>query len=517
MVLCLLLFLGCLALFGANNTFPVRYHPDEPGKVSQIRSGEYNFKHPQLMLSATRLLLSAQGADRDQRTVLLAGRWTSAFFGTLAVLALTLLAYASGGLGAALCVGPLLMLCHALLVYSHFMKEDAALCGAFALWLLAVAFFLQKPAQRGRAALLGLCCGLFISGKYIGVTGLPISLALALLLPAKGRWRGNIVRAAMVLVCCLGGYLLANFQILLDPATFWKGLSYESKHAFSAHFGSYLKVPNWHGVRGLWEEVPLVVWLPAAFYAQRVIRQWRERSPQERFMLFAPLVILVPLVFSRLYSTRYILPATVALYWLAGMGLWELIARPPKWRRRGFVLAGWLLLVAALGYQGYMSGKLVYLFAHDARAELERFAATALSEDAVLLQDKYAALPDTPEEKAPTGFALQVVTERFAGSLGDLETARERGISHVAVCNRSYDRFFVGRAVLAEYEDTYRSMRHFYQELFQEGRLLWQCKRRPGFPYMNIELRLYDISPHSADSEDGGETVYCPEDVSRND
>jgi hypothetical protein len=137
------LFAGCLWLFTRANTFPHEYHPDEPGKGTQVVEGRRNYRHPQLLLETSTLLSHARGElaglprrpkvaalpdgrDRVQRAVE-TGRDVSAAFAAAAVALLALTAHRSAGLAAMLLCGVGLAGCGPLLVNAHFMKEDAAL------------------------------------------------------------------------------------------------------------------------------------------------------------------------------------------------------------------------------------------------------------------------------------------------------------------------------------------------------------------------------------------------------
>ncbi|MEO8352164.1 MAG: hypothetical protein ABI680_10580, partial [Chthoniobacteraceae bacterium] len=110
----LALFAGCLVLNTRHHDFPYYYHPDEPGKVEQILSGEWNLHHPMLLLDGARLYLAAAGTERDSQAVVEAGRTVSAIFISAAVVVLSLLAWCWRGWGAALGIGGILAWHHQL-------------------------------------------------------------------------------------------------------------------------------------------------------------------------------------------------------------------------------------------------------------------------------------------------------------------------------------------------------------------------------------------------------------------
>ena len=140
-VLAMALFAGCLALDTRHNGFPYFYHPDESAKVDQVLTGEWNFHHPMLLLSATTVAVETRGVARSDQQVVEAGRWISAAFVAGAVVALALLAFAWRGWTASLAAGGALLLHHQLFELAHYMKEDSALLFGMALtFLMTYAF-----------------------------------------------------------------------------------------------------------------------------------------------------------------------------------------------------------------------------------------------------------------------------------------------------------------------------------------------------------------------------------------
>jgi len=76
----LLLFVACTVLNTCHNRFPYFYHPDEPGKVRQVISGDWNLHHPMLLLQTTKLFVETTGVPRTEQPVVEAGRMVSAIF-----------------------------------------------------------------------------------------------------------------------------------------------------------------------------------------------------------------------------------------------------------------------------------------------------------------------------------------------------------------------------------------------------------------------------------------------------
>src|SRR5579871_6184541 len=119
-----LLFVAALFLDTRYHQFPYFYHPDEGVKVEQLRTSEWNYHHPMLLLSTTKLVMNLVGVAPIEQRIVETGRWVSAGFTALAVVALSLLAFAWRGWGAAVATGLALLLHHQLFELSHYLKED---------------------------------------------------------------------------------------------------------------------------------------------------------------------------------------------------------------------------------------------------------------------------------------------------------------------------------------------------------------------------------------------------------
>ena len=122
-------------------------------------------------MNATRALAFASGAEERQAAVR-AGRTVSAAFAAGAVTALAALAWLEGGLLAAACVAPVVLLSHGLFTFAHFMKEDTAVTFGFACVLLAASAFARRP-RPGAAAALGAACALAALGEVRRRGGAP--------------------------------------------------------------------------------------------------------------------------------------------------------------------------------------------------------------------------------------------------------------------------------------------------------------------------------------------------------
>src|SRR5215210_2864672 len=122
-----LLFLAALFLYTRHNTFPFYYHPDEPGKLAQMREGARNFHHPLTLLTATELLKRLAGRELDCQGIAEVGRSVSAIFGATAVAAFSWVGFRRFGLSGGVAVGIVMLLQRRPCELARFMKEDCAM------------------------------------------------------------------------------------------------------------------------------------------------------------------------------------------------------------------------------------------------------------------------------------------------------------------------------------------------------------------------------------------------------
>ena len=113
----------------------------------------------------------------------------------------------------------------------------------------------------------------------------------------------------------------------------------------------------------------------------------------------------------------------------------------------------------------------------------------------MIAQDRRVNLPTRtdPRHADASGFLEQTVVDDAAALQGGgLEELRAQGIRYVAVSEGDYGRFFLKTHKPAAEETDYARKKAFYERLFREGQLLWQCPAGV-FPYLQPELRLYQL------------------------
>ena len=311
------LFAAAMFLDTRHNQFPYFYHPDEPTKVDQVLTSEWNYHHPMLLLSVTKAVVNVLRIPPEAQAIVEAGRWVSAAFTAIAVVAFALLAYVWKGWTASLAAGLSLLLHHQLFELAHYMKEDPALLMGLALTFLTAYTFWLKP-NRWRAFLMGIAVAFAISGKYIGIVSLGIALPVMIYAPEREHRKAQWLMFAAALAAT---FLTVNLPLILHLSAFRQSFGREMQSVVHGQKGVTRNVPHtqyWNSFRDnttLVMEMLILVFLAA---------RWRERR---RLPLVAWLIIAFPfaytlgLSFSPKSNDRYFLPATATFTLLAALGV----------------------------------------------------------------------------------------------------------------------------------------------------------------------------------------------------
>jgi 4-amino-4-deoxy-L-arabinose transferase-like glycosyltransferase len=134
-----IILIGSFLMNCWGNDFPLWLHPDEIKKVIYISGDKTtDFYHPELILQFGRLFADISSAS-SQQDVVQAGRTSTAFLGSLAVLFTFYLARQFLSAPASLLAAGLTAVSPGIVIHSHYLKEDIALtCFATASLLLAI-------------------------------------------------------------------------------------------------------------------------------------------------------------------------------------------------------------------------------------------------------------------------------------------------------------------------------------------------------------------------------------------
>ena len=484
-----LLFAATLALDTRHNDFPYFYHPDEAEKVRQVLTGEWNFHHPMLLLTTAQAGVAAWGVERREQSVVQAGRWVAAGFVAAAVVGLSLLAFAWRGWTAGAAAGGALLLHHQLFELAHYMKEDTALLMGMAWTFLAAFLFWRKP-EAWRAALLGAAVALAISGKYVGVC--MFAVALPVLWGAPGRtargWAWFWATLAVVLV-------VVNLPLLLQPALFSRSFAHEADLVVQGQ-GGRRAVPHalyWSIFRD--NSTPVVWVLLLVFLTMR----WRERravSLVEWLVIAFPFAFTLLLSFSPKTNDRYFLPASAGFTLLAALGAVDaakLLARrvPLRW---ALAVVAFVFIAAQLpDWRRYEEA-----FCSDDNAALLAWV-QELPPDAVISKDSRVRLPEAKSEATARHQApipQKVLGGHFAADHGTFAAQRARGVTHVAVSESDYGRFFLrGLGPQPGKEEEFVRRKAFYEELLRDGGEPLFRRDRGTVLYLHPGLRVYRLPP----------------------
>ncbi|HLZ02014.1 MAG TPA: hypothetical protein VKR55_07650 [Bradyrhizobium sp.] len=496
-----------LWIFTRHNDFPRDYHPDEPSKIAQLvhPAQERNFNHPLLMLEATNVVRMALGVHNDERAVLLIGRWTSATFAAIAVLALALAGYCFGGCRGLLLCGGMVALCPALAVYAHFFKEDTALLAglgiaiAGASWLLSAT---RPQMQWLAAAVMGTGFAAATSGKYVGVAAALPCLA-ALLVAPRMEPRGLMRRFVAFAVPAAAVTLMVNFRafqdlVMLTPAASQRVVG-EFFHATTGHDGLALGVPNAFLLRVSVSELLPDAWAFVAVATLLLLVRPRALALSEMVGGVFLLTFALVLSWSAFPFPRYALPVTVLGYFVAGQMMNSALQRleRPIWFKSAAFAGCVVLIVAVQGAQVWRFNK---QFADDSRQRLREWVASHVEEQAAILAEDFTVLEGAGDSwRYPTQNRIAARIIRV-GSVADraptFEQLKMSGVDYVAVAEPKYERYFRPgvHSTSSEGANQVAQHRRFYEDLFARAELVWSsAPSPPSHAYLNPELRLYRL------------------------
>jgi hypothetical protein len=485
-------------LFTTHHGFPFFYHPDEVSKIDQILKHERNWKHPQLLLTASEIGVLLARPGESKQAVVEVGRTASALFGAAAVAALTWLGFYQRGMLGGLAGGTVSLLAVPLLIAAHYMKEDAALIMGLAVFLVAAWRYRHWPSA-GTQIALGMACALAVAGKYPG--GLTLVMVAPLLWgrPVRETAEPRMARVGRFLVAFAITSLILNYTVFQYWDTVFKGVGYELKHLVTDHHG--LKTEGTLQLYGrvlLREITPLMRGL-LIVHLLYMAGTFRRRTAVEWIVTTLPFGYGLLLCGFPIANERYFMPVVVMLSYLAGLGVVDLAellvpCRMPggAWLRGAVILAG-LAGVAVSVWPRYEA--CLNEFASDPRRELAVWVAANLPRDAVIAQDTavYVQGADGLRGGDVWPSPRRVKQSRWVADLGTVDELRRQGVTHVAVAGSFYARFFdAGVAPSARGRADYLRRRGFYQELFETGEPIW---RRAGgmSDVLTPELRLYAL------------------------
>jgi hypothetical protein len=409
------------------------------------------------------------------------------------------------------------MLHHQLYELAHYMKEDTALLLGVASAFLCALAFEQRPT-RFRAALLGVACAVAISGKYIGV----ISLAVA----APALWGGWRSGRKADLAWCAGALLmtlaLVNAPLLSDLSGFKASFSREVDLVVEGQGDSTRQIPHMLYWNVFVDNTNPVMWLLLAAFLSRCGRHRASFSRTQWTAILFPFIYALVLSFSPKENDRYFLPATALFTVLAALGIkdaahllslwltaWGGTAHPERLleararHRIAVAAAGVLLVVQLTGWAGTKPGWLRYdaAFQRDDLRELIAWMKTNLPADALIVADSRVGLPNPQRKKhaaraaeIPQRLIVKKLAAEVAEKTGTVDELRAKGVTHVAVSESSYGRFFRGDLRAKDNKgEKFTRAKAFYEELLRDGELVFE-RDRGTVIYLHPGIRMYRIA-----------------------
>jgi hypothetical protein len=474
-------FLLALVFMGRSLDFSAYAHPDERNKIAQIVEGRYNFHHPLLMLNSVRVFTEAIGKSLDFEFVKLAGRWSSVFFTSFAVMFLVLLSGRLHGrlIGAA--AGVFLLSNPHLFDLAHYFKEDPALLFGISLSLIAMLIFSERPGY-GAGIFLGLATSCAFSGKYAGALVIPFSIYIVL-----AASKNRVPDLAAMLAAFAMGCLLINLPAFLAMGSASNSLDREIGLLTGVTKEVSRSVP--HGVYSnvYWQSsTPVLVGL-LALYGFGLARQRFRLRPIEWVVVLFPVVYIAMLSFLPRTNHRYFLPAAAILACLSAFGL----LRVMQFKNGKWIAA--LLIVVSVGWQVPRLYHANAGFSQHHQSEALQFLRTQLPPDSKTMEDRRVYFPPYDD---PT------IVRRNVAPGDTLESLRDQGFTHIIVTSRMYGEFFKKSSKPSkEGAADFAKMRSFYETLFDQGILLKEWLMG-GNQYLANPLRIYSIASPEPSASD---------------
>ncbi len=447
-----------------HNAFPFQYHNDEPSKTDQIYEGRRNFLHPPLMLDITAIVSGATGAGGSRQNIALTGRWLSAIYATITVIAFSAWIGLVAGRAAMFLAGYIFLLDPRLYEIAHYFKEDTLFLAGIALALLSGSWCARKQS-RCTALACGAALGVLAGSKYIGF---PIALLLGVLTTYRLREHRAVLK--FLGAGFLAALVAVYWSLIWQAPSAVVSIQEELAHLRYGHYGVGASVPHNHYVRFLFLAYPsLLLWGAcgaAVYYA------WKRRGTHPDFLGFLILSILTVGVLSFLPKTseRYLLPV-----YLAMTGALAVCCGWMLQENRGTNLHKLVGLLLVLLFSIYTIPKRLEMqagFGSDSRADLMDFIQqtippqTPFAIDAMVNPHESVVYAGRPGE-----FSYPVHESYFAADLGTVEDLRAEGIEYFVGSWDVHHRYRETRLTSSDPVNVARS--DFYNRLYDEGEILW--------------------------------------------
>jgi hypothetical protein len=512
------LFLLCADLYTRHNNFPVNWHPDEGGKVSQLLNDHRNFNHPQLMLEAAIWLAEREHTPDRTQAVVEIGRRASAYMAAAGAVMLAWAGYFGVGRVGFLLAAAGAGLCPALLCHAHYFKEDASLCFGVAAVICVGAAMTWRwhwIIMLLLATLLGVACGVAASGKYVGAIMLLPAVIFVVLIGLK-RWWILPLLPVLVILGSVQTWQAINHRALDNWQDFEHGFEREKEHGIGGHDNVMIPRPNLYFTRLVWEEAMphvkvLAIAAPVSLVAAALLARRRRRPvavlpddgthargldsappnepmpaesaprpPMWRRIFLQPIVVprqspmfvvwlaLCLVAYAAMLSQgtipfyRYALPLTLMLYATAAIGaMW--VGKALQTRFTPAWAIGLAVLAVIVPLQWQRCQDYLNQFAHDCRVPLRDWANT-LPVGTTIVCDSYTELDSGWGGRFRT--QLNVYRYRFAAETGSVEELVRRRVNYVVIAGSSFERYLDPATTWVEDPASFKERRRFYETLF---------------------------------------------------
>jgi 4-amino-4-deoxy-L-arabinose transferase-like glycosyltransferase len=315
-----LLFITALFLFSINNNFILGLHPDEVVKVNEIVTGQFNYRHPLLMIEITRLAAVIFDLNAAQVIVEI-GRWLSALIGAIGVAAIFVLLRQRMSEATSVIFSLAAMTTPLVAIHAHYLKEDCWLFGFCALALLAFLRLARAPKELANIVRFGLCLGLAISSKAAGLFLIPV-FSLTALLQAPARRRPLLISVALACGVAIAVVAIINVPALFHAPRAWTDFSSEIKHIGTGHWDGVTYPFGFHLTDSLWEGVGPSLLTLGVLGLALVLWRWQRAELADRLMVVYTLIYYAVIEATPLKAWpdpgRYALPLVLPLAYFAG-------------------------------------------------------------------------------------------------------------------------------------------------------------------------------------------------------
>ncbi|HEX8910778.1 MAG TPA: hypothetical protein VF796_00365, partial [Humisphaera sp.] len=354
-----------------------------------------------------------------------------------------------------------------------------------------------RAARLRAAALLGVAFTLAGSGKYVGVVAAAPALWLLFSMarrpgtPVADDGPGRLRLFVAFLAAATATSFIVNWRVFKNPGTWAASVGRQTLDGVVEHGGLTMSKPNTYALAAFAGSTPSYVIAGAAVAA--VVGVLALALRRDRWLAvvgLAPPAYLAVVSFSSAPNHRHALPAVVLAHLSAAAVVGLAARRAMAGRPAMAAAAGLMLAAAAAAVEWPAAAALNAAFADDARARAAAWARTNLSPADVVLQDRTVEL-----QGPPAVGPAKVLSVDFAPEAGDLDTLAAKGVTHVAVCELSYGRYFIPQvAPTPEFRAEYDRRRAWYARLFRQGRLVFHARspvptHAPACP----EVRIYRL------------------------